>query len=93
MVTIVKHEWHQVDSQFLAEIDEDMLSEIYPDLDEDEIAQLLANLESGEADIEDIIRDASDNNVDIDWDRDYDDWWTERKGGYEVTYEVREDNE
>ena len=35
-----------------------------------------------------IMQDAADNNVDIEWDRDYDDWWTDRKGGYEVTYEV-----
>jgi hypothetical protein len=30
MVTIVKHEWHQVDSQFEIELDEALLSEIYP---------------------------------------------------------------
>lgn len=90
MVTIVKHEWHQVDSQFTAEIDEDLLSEIYPDLDEDEISTMLKQVEDGEVDIDTLIGEALDNNVDIEWDREYDDWWTERKGGYEVTYEVRE---
>jgi hypothetical protein len=90
MVQVMKHEWHQVDSQFLADIDEELLSQIYPDLDEDEITQLLKGIEEGTDDIEDIVRDASDNNVDIDWDRDYDDWWTERKGGFEVTYEVKD---
>ena len=40
MVTIVKHEWHQTDRQYAMEIDEDLLSEIYPDLDEDEIAAI-----------------------------------------------------
>ena len=38
MVTIVKHEWHQVDSQFAYELTKDVLEEIYPDMDEDELA-------------------------------------------------------
>ena len=38
MVTIVKHEWHQHDRQYAIELDEALLSEIYPDLDEDEIS-------------------------------------------------------
>jgi len=31
MVTIDKHEWHQVDAQFAYELDDDTLREIYPD--------------------------------------------------------------
>jgi hypothetical protein len=89
MVTLVKHEWHSVDSQFEIELDEDLLSEIYPDMDEDEITALLKQVEDGEADIEDIIMDAMNNDVDIEWDRVYDDWWTDRKGGYDITYEVK----
>jgi hypothetical protein len=89
MVTLVKHEWHSVDSQFELELDEDLLSEIYPDLDEDEIAALLKQVEDGEADIEDIIMEAMNNDIDIEWDRVYDDWWTDRKGGYDITYEVK----
>ena len=92
MVQIVKHEWHRVDSQFTAEIDEDLLSEIYPDLDEDEISAILKQIEDGEVDIDALIGEALDNNVDIEWDREYDDWFTERKGGYEVTYEVKTDD-
>lgn len=90
MVTIVKHEWHQVDSQFSFELDEDTLSEIYPDLDEDEITSKLKQIADGEISIDEIMSDAQDNSVDIDWDRQYDDWWTERKGGYEVTYEIED---
>jgi hypothetical protein len=90
MVTIVKHEWHQVDSQFMAEIDEDILTEIYPDLKKKEIKQLLKEIAGGEADIDQIMQDAFDNDVEIEWDRDYDDWWTERKGGYDVTYKLKD---
>ncbi len=92
MVTIVKHEWHQHDRQYAIEIDEALLSEIYPDLDEDEIAQKLADIESGDIDYEDVFNDAMDNDVDIDWEFQYDDCWTDRKGGYEVTYELGDES-
>lgn len=92
MVRIVKSEWHSVEKRYDYELDEILLSEIYPDLTEDEIAELLQNLESaGGASIEDIIEDAWENGVDIDWNyMDEDDWWTDRKGGYDVTYKVEE---
>jgi hypothetical protein len=88
MVTVVKHEWHQHDRQYAIEIDEALLSEIYPDLDEDEIKQKLADLEAGELDYEEVFDDANENEVDIEWEFQYDDCWTDRKGGYEVTYEL-----
>jgi predicted Zn-ribbon and HTH transcriptional regulator len=92
MVTIVKHEWHSHDRQYAIELDESLLSEIYPDLDEDEIAQKLADIESGEVDYEEVINDAYDNDVDIEWEFQYDDCWTDRKGGYDVTYELGDED-
>ena len=92
MVTLVKHEWHQHDRQYAVEIDEDLLSEIYPDLDEGEIAAMLNQLENGEIDVEEVIDEAYENNVEIYWEFQYDDCWTDRKGGYEVTYELGDEN-
>jgi len=92
MVTVVKHEWHQHDRQYAVEIDEDLLSEIYPDLGPGEISHMLKNLEEGLVDVEDIINDAYENDVDIEWDFQYDDCWTDRKGGYEVTYELGDED-
>jgi len=92
MVTIVKHEWHQHDRQYAIELDESLLSEIYPDLDEDEIAEKLKQIENGEVDYEEVINDAYENDVEIDWEFQYDDCWTDRKGGYEVTYELGDDD-
>ncbi len=92
MVTIVKHEWHQVDSQFAYELTEELLTEIYPDLDEDEIAEKMSLIESGDIDVEEIVNDADDADVHIEWDRQYDDWWTDRKGGYDITYELGDDD-
>jgi hypothetical protein len=89
MVTVVKSEWHQVEKRYSIEIDEDVLTDIYPDKEEDEIATILSGLEDGTYDAEDIMNDAYEEGVDLDFDwMDEDDWWTDRKGGYEVTYEV-----
>jgi transposase-like protein len=61
-------------------------------LDEDEIAQKLAGIESGEVDYEEVINDAYENDVEIEWDFQYDDCWTDRKGGYDVTYELGDED-
>ena len=87
MVTIVKSEWHQVEKRYSAEINEEALKRIYPDKDDDEITQMLLDIESGTADVDTIMGD-SFGEIDWDW-LDEDDWWTDRKGGYEVTYEVQ----
>lgn len=92
MVTLVKHEWHQVDSQFAFELTEEILAEIYPDLDEAAITEMMYRIENGEIDVDDIINDAWENDVEIEWERQYDDWWTDRKGGYEVTYELGDES-
>lgn len=92
MVTIVKHEWHSVDSQFAYELDTEILAEIYPDLSEDELDELLVQIETGYKDVEEVINDAWENDIEIEWERQYDDWWTERKGGYEVTYELGDED-
>jgi hypothetical protein len=92
MVTLVKHEWHQVDVQYAIEIDEDTLSEIYPDLDEDEIAEKLQQIADGEIDVEEVVNDAYENDVELEWDHQYDDNWTMRKGGYDVTYELGDED-
>lgn len=93
MVRVVKSEWHQVEKRYSIDLDEALLSEIYPDLGEGELSHLLKNLDEGIADIDDIVNDAHDEGVDIDWDwLDEDDWWTDRKGGYEVTYKVQTDD-
>jgi hypothetical protein len=85
---ITKVEHHSVDWHYKYEIDEEKLAEIYPDLAEEEITQLLANLASGNAAISDVINDAWENSVEIEWEFEYDDVWTDSKGGYEVTFDV-----
>jgi hypothetical protein len=89
MVAVVKSEWHQVERRFGVDISRDLLEEIYPDMEPDELDLMYVQVEAGERDIEEILEDAWTNNIDIDWEwLDEDDMWTDRKGGYEVTYQV-----
>jgi hypothetical protein len=88
MVQVVKKEWHQVSSEFNLEFDIELLEQVYPDKDLEELEALLKDIESGDVIVDDIVSDAMDNDVDLEWNHEYDDWWTHRKGGYEVTYEV-----
>ena len=91
MVQIVKSEWHQVEKRYGIEIDRDLFGEIYSDIeDEAEIDLMYLQFENGELSVDEVIEKAWDEGVDLDWDwLDEDDWWTDRKGGYEVTYEVQ----
>jgi hypothetical protein len=63
------------------------------DVDENEAQEIYDEIVSGVLEVEDFIACAADNNIYFDWDwLDEDDWWTERKGGYDVTYEVIEED-
>lgn len=90
MALIIKSEWHQVERRFSFDLNEDLLSEIYPELNEAEIEETLQQIVDGELLFEEVLQDAYDNNVEIEWEWEDDDWWTDRKGGYEITYQVEE---
>ena len=92
MVCIVKSEWHSVEKRYQLEIDRDMFGEIYPEIeDAAELDLMYLNFEAGEISVDEVIEKAWEEDVDLDWDwMDEDDWWTDRKGGYDVTYEVQE---
>ena len=86
---IIKSEWHQVEKRYAIDIDENVINEIYEDATVEEIEEIMRQLKEGELDASTVIEDASSNDVDFDWDwLDEDDWWTDRKGGYDVTYEI-----
>lgn len=90
MVQIVKKEWHQVSREFVYELTIDDLEQIYSDADQDELEKMLDDLKSGDLAVEDLVSDAQDADVYFDWDHVEDDWWTERKGGFDETYELGE---
>ena len=88
-VKIYKSEWHQIEKRYVAEIDEDLVNELYPDNTKKKNKEILKGFKDGTTDIEEFMSDAF-GEVDIDWDHEYDDLWTDRKGGYEITYEVEQ---
>ena len=86
---IIKSEWHSVEKRYAIDIDENVINEIYEDATVEEIEEIMRQLKEGELDASTVIEDARSNDVDFDWDwLDEDDWWTDRKGGYDVTYEI-----
>ena len=87
-VKIYKSEWHQMERKYVVEIDEDLVNELYPDNTKKKNKEILKGLKDGTTDIEEFMSDAF-GEVDIDWDHEYDDLWTDRKGGYDITYGVK----
>jgi hypothetical protein len=86
---VIKSEWHQVEKRYAIDIDENLINEIYQDATVEEVEEIIRQLQDGELEASSVIEDAYTNGVDFDWDwLDEDDWWTDRKGGYDVTYEV-----
>ena len=86
---VIKSEWHQVEKRYAIDIDENLINEIYQDATVEEVEEILRQLQDGELEASSVIEDAWTNDVTIDWDwLDEDDWWTDRKGGYDVTYEI-----
>jgi hypothetical protein len=89
---VIKSEWHQVEKRYAIDIDENLVNEIYQDATVEEVEEIIRQLKDGELEASSVIEDAWTNDVTIDWDwLDEDDWWTDRKGGYDVTYEISND--
>ena len=89
---VIKSEWHQVEKRYAIDIDENLINEIYQDATVEEIEEIVRQLQEGELEASSVIEDAYTNDVYLDWDwLDEDDWWTDRKGGYDVTYEIAND--
>jgi len=86
-------EWHQVQRKYQLEIDVAYLKDIFPDKSDKEVQQMFDDLVSGDLLVDDLEEMGYEENgydkfYGIDWDyMDEDDWWTMRKGGFDVTYD------
>jgi hypothetical protein len=90
---IIKTEWHQVAKLYALEIDIDDIAEVYPDNTDEENQAVLARIASGDLDWDEFEEASYEEGVHYDWEwLDEDDWWSDRKGGYEITYEVVDEN-
>lgn len=74
---VIKKEYHTVVSEFSYELDEEEIIDRF-----ESVENFKALLDEDDFDVLEFIND-------LDYDR-YDDWVSDRKGGYEVTYEVEE---
>ena len=90
-IIITKTERHQGDYFYEFELDANKLAEIYPEYDEEHLAQLIADLRTGAIPVEAIIADALDANVDIAWESDGERVLTLRNGDFEKTYGINDD--
>lgn len=88
MATVVRatmSEWHQVEIKRTVDIDLNMIEELYCGHKTTEECQAIFDkLVSGDLTIEDLEDDVDD----FDWQQNpgEEDWWTMRKGGFDVTY-------
>lgn len=90
-VIITKTERHQVDYFYEFELDANKLAEIYPDYDEEHLAQLMSDIKSGAVPVEAILADAADAHVEIPWASDGEDIVTLQNGDFDKTYGISED--
>lgn len=75
---IIKKEYHTVVSEFTYELDDDEIIEQF-----ESVENFKALLDEDDWDVIDFINQS-------DYER-YDDWVTDRRGGYEVTYEIEDE--
>jgi len=93
VIVATMSEWHQVQRKYQLEIDVAYLKDIFPDKSDKEVQQMFDDLVSGDLLIDDLEEMGYEENgydkfYGIDWDyMDEDDWWTMRKGGFDVTYD------
>ncbi len=94
---VVKKEYHQVISSFEYDIPEEDIINTFGSVER--FREIVShNSSSDDWDYEPTGEEPTDEESDkfydfmceYDYDRE-DDWWTDRKGGYEVTYELGED--
>ena len=84
-IEMVEH--HQVNYHYKFQINANLISQIYS-VEFIEAVDILERLRSGEISVDQLVADAKEASVDIDWEPYGEDNWTSRKGGYDVTYKI-----
>jgi hypothetical protein len=86
MAKIIRSEWHQLERRYSVEVNRRLLKQVYPEYNESQILKLYDSIMSGNTDIKEVMTDAE--GLDIVWDHECDDLWTDRKGGYDITFQL-----
>jgi hypothetical protein len=90
-------EWHQVSSHKTYDWDDDMVIEMFGSVDR--LREIISHQEQQmfggmDPEGEEPTDEETDKFWELTWESDYDredDWWTDRKGGYDVTARVLDD--
>lgn len=89
-IRVYKREYHQVISIYEpVEITLEMLTEAFPDKSEEELVEMLHNANLDQEALDNLI-DELEYKYGLDWEKDYDDWISDRKGGYPVEHGIAE---
>jgi hypothetical protein len=91
-IVLTKVEHHQVNYHYKVLFEYDQLVELYTNhpfvSTKKEIKDIWNRMKGGdEGQISQVMNDAF-GEIDIEWDAEYEDNWTDRKGGYDITYGV-----
>ena len=94
-----KTEWHSVSSEFIYDIGDEEIIEEFGSVQR--FKEIISHQEQEfKSDLEAEGEEPTDEELDKFWDfvsdRDYDredDWWTDRKGGYDVTFKYDKEDE
>lgn len=87
-ITIRRHEWHQVDCQSNLTFGIEELQQLYPTASLEDLLNLLENIANGDIDLLDEVLADDWGHGYFEFQDEYNDWWTQRKGGYDVTFEI-----
>lgn len=90
-VIITKTECHRVDYFYEFELDAEKLAEIYPEHDEQHLAQLMDDIRTGAIPVEAIIADAAVAHVEIPWKSDGEEVLTLGNEDFKKTYGISDD--
>lgn len=90
LLKVSKREYHSVTAIFEPiEITMEEMVENFPEKTEEEILEMIEEAKNDESALSDLISNLEDNYA-IDWEREYDDWVSDRKGGYDIDYFVED---
>lgn len=98
-VKFTKTEWHQVSSEFTYELEDDDIIEQFGSVER--FKEVLSHQDQEtfggmEPEGEEPTEEENDALWEITYNYEYeryDDWWTDRKGGYDITFNIVEDEE
>lgn len=87
-ITLQKVEYHTVHRYYQCYVNIDKLRQIFPDALEDDLEYMLVQLAEEDEDVINTIVEADFEYGYLEFEHEDDDWWSDRKGGYDIEYDV-----